>query len=247
MEINISNVNIQAENTNKENLSNDNLTNRIDPKNKNLKKSMNISLLTTKTDEAIEKYTYSDKKVYTYNNISSNVNDDSLLENLKCKGILNKSLEIKFDEYKNNLKKKNCKETSFSKISLIHELSIINKNLFISNIEQENLIHLKNLKEKKIDLLENSINNINEKIKDLRLKIAYNNYSENNKINNNFINNNNKEEVFNKKNNVNKNLKNILSQHYEIFSYDVVANLNNLREYKDPSKLEKVILINFLF
>lgn len=231
MEINKSNVNPQLENHARSSNLTLNTNNKIDSKNKLSKRSINMSMLTTKTDDIFDRITISDKKINTIFNQNSHEEDDSILESLKTKGLLNRTLEIKIDEYKKDLKKTLKQDGNTTKIALINEANLIKKNIQIAKIEQENLCHLKELKEKKVDILENSIASINQKIENLKEKIDKRTKSANNK-----------DKGINKitKNSLKKNWKNILSQHYEIFSYDLLKNLSMKGEEKDPAKLEKV-------
>jgi hypothetical protein len=223
-------VNIQIEDNFNKNNSNGNSTNNIIPNNRLSKRSINMSLLTTKTDEISDKITYSDKKMNTLSHQTSNIEDDSILENLKSKGLLNKTLVFRIDEYKNDLKKTLKKDKNISKIELINEIKLFKRNIHIASIEQENFWHLNQLKEKKVGILESSIFSVNNKIKTSNDKI--------NKIIEKYKGKENKI----KKNKLNKNLKNILIQHCEIFSYDLLKSLSIKEEEKDPKKLEKVDL-----
>lgn len=232
MEIKKSNVNLRSENILKNNSSIGNINNKTEEINRISRRSTNLSSLTTKADEIFDKIPNFDKKKNTFYNQNSNSEDDSILENLKSKGLLNKTLENKIDEYKNDLKQTLINDKNLSKIALVNEIKLLNRNIQIANIEQENLLHLKDLKEKKIYILENSKVSINEKIKKLNDKInrrSWNNFDKNDKEENKI-----------KRSSVKKNWKNILIQHYEIFSYDLLQNLSINREEKDPLKLEKV-------
>lgn len=221
------NIVIKSENSSKSNNSIENKQ-KIETSKRPSKQSINLSLLTTKTDEISDKLTFSEKKINTIINQTSNFEEDSILENLKLKGLLNKTLEYKIEEYKKDLQKSLRKDHNISKFGFIEEVKLIKKNIIFADIELENLLHLKELKEKKIDILENSIISINAKIKNLNDKI------------NQRSDLNNKEESRIKKNNPKKNWKNILIQHYEIFSYDLLKNLS-INQEKNPDKLEKVL------
>ncbi len=223
MEVNRLNINLEEEKTFKDNIPTGGIfNNKIDLKNKNSKSSKKSKMMTKKSEDLFYKFSFSEKKINPdYYNQSYN-NDDSILENLKSKGLLNKTLENKFNDYKNEIKKTKLKERNISKISLINEMNLINKNMNIANIEQENLIQIKELKLKKIDILINSISNINKRIRYINEKGLKNN-------------------EYNLKNlNLNKNVKNILIQHYEIFSYDLIKNFYN-KEKKYINKIEEVI------
>ena len=223
-------VNIQIEDNFNKNNSKGNSRNNIVLNYRLSKRSINMSLLTTKTDEISDKMTFSDKKMNTISKQISNIEDDSILENLKSKGLLNKTLEFRIDEYKNDLIKTLKKEKNISKIALINEIKLFKRNIHIASIEQENFWHLNQLKEKKVGILESSIFSVNNKIKTSNDKI--------NKIIEKYKGKENKI----KKNKLNKNLKNILIQHCEIFSYDLLKSLSIKEEEKDPKKLEKVDL-----
>jgi len=212
-----------------------NSQNRVDYKMSAKNYNRNFSQLTTKTDENFEKNIFIDKKTGIYStNQNSNLNDESIIKNLKSKGLLDKSLEFKFDEYKSDMKITVKKEKNLSKMELLNEIYLINKNLHIANIEKENLLHLKKLKDKKIDIYENSISKVKKKLKNFK------NLNENKSPK--YI----SEQNSIKNCNLNNNWKNVLIQHYEIFSYDLIKRLSLNSDRKDLEKLEEVSFVTFL-
>jgi len=126
-------------------------------KNIQIKSYSNISILTTKYDDLNEKNNYYEKK-------SSKINhEDSIFDTLKNRGLLDLSLEKKINEFNQNLtnKKSQC---NISKMSLIQEYKIIQKNNSICNTQLENLGYMKEMKNKKIEILENIKNSLKKKI-----------------------------------------------------------------------------------
>ncbi len=94
--------------------------------------------------------------------------EDSILYSLKNKGLLDSSTEKKLNEYNHSINIKYefgnsngntngvTKKNTFSKIYLIQEYRIIQNNISICNKQLENLEYIRNLKNKKIEILENS-------------------------------------------------------------------------------------------
>jgi len=126
--------------------------------------SSNISILTTKYDDFQEKITFSEKKFQKSNH------EDSILEVLKSRGLLDCSIEKKIYEYNLSVKGKE-KESSRSNplknsfISLLQDYRIIQKNNAIADTQLENLEYMNKLKNKKIEIMENAKNAVQCKVK----------------------------------------------------------------------------------
>lgn len=228
----------------------------------------NISILTTKYDDVQEKINSSENKKQ-----KSNQEEDSILETLKNRGLLDCSTEKKINEYNESLKGKDTKLTrknSFSyKISLLQEYRIIQKNITICDTQLENLEYMNQMKIKKIEILENARKVVNCKIegnkvtgKNVNIAFKNNNTSNKNEINiidlnvadrcegNKFENNNNYDGI---DNNYNK-----FKFNYESYLVNSIKNvkLNEKENFKasaapseskndnlEAEKLKKVIYI----
>ena len=168
---------------------------------KNIKRQSysNISILTTKYDDVHDKFNTSEKKKLKSNQ------EDSIIETLKSRGLLNCIIEKKINEYNQSLKRKESSDAMKNnisyKISLLEEYRIIKNNSAICDRRLGNLEDMNQLKNKKLEILEIAKNLLNSKIKFNCLNGKYinfdddsknkcKNYSENNGKNDNSDNNN---------------------------------------------------------
>lgn len=154
----------------------DNLSNlarshkKISTTHRQTKSYSNISILTTKTDDYLDKIKSPDKK---YLKITP---EESIFETLKMRGLLDSSLEKKINEFNTSLLEtsKNAEKSGKSlllnnnnkdilKLSLINECKLLQNNNIICNKHIENLCAMKTIKSKKIDILDKSLRAVKTK------------------------------------------------------------------------------------
>ena len=129
----------------------------------------NISILTTKTDDLIEKIISPEKS-----HLKKYYNNDSIFETLKSRGLIDNSLEKKINDYKTSVNLKDDTNKNISKLSLLHECRIIQKNNNICDKQINNLHEISEMKNKKIDILESTLNSIINKIGNSNTKNKFN-------------------------------------------------------------------------